>query len=48
MLTNVSGAGALVKELNKVSICWNLCNLLFISVKNTLFNTKVTLFGILN
>jgi hypothetical protein len=46
MLT--SAPGALVKELHKVWVYWNLCSQLFLSIKNALFSTKITHCGILN
>jgi hypothetical protein len=45
MITNVPKI--LVKKLNKVWMYWNLCNLLFISIKKVLFNIKVTSLGIM-
>jgi hypothetical protein len=38
----------LVKELNKITKSWNLCNLFFKNIKNINYNIKVVLFIIFN
>jgi hypothetical protein len=38
----------LVKKLNKVRKCWNLCKLPFKNIKNAFFNVKTFSFSILN